>query len=97
MHVSRKRTKMKISDLIPEAKLLIKLGARIRKPDRAFALFSTPAQTKKPKAPIKPDTDHHPNAEREPQAPHFAGMWIDHFANIGNIRNPVGSPMESGA
>ncbi|MBK6766491.1 MAG: hypothetical protein IPG71_09305 [bacterium] len=45
--------------------------------------------------PIKPDVDYYPDAEREPQAPNFAGMWIDHFNNLGNIREPLGSPMES--
>jgi hypothetical protein len=85
---------MKISDLIPEAKRLIKLGARRQKPDPAIAFFSLPAQTKKLRTPIKPDVDYHPDAEREPQAPSYAGMWIDHFANIGNIKNPLGSPME---
>jgi hypothetical protein len=24
-------------------------------------------------------------------------MWLDHFQNMGNIHNPIGSPMESGA
>jgi len=46
---------------------------------------------------IKPDVDYPIHDERVPQAPNFAGMWIDHFSNLGNIRNPVGSPLESGA
>jgi hypothetical protein len=43
---------------------------------------------------IKSETDYHPEAERAPQAPSYAGMWIDEFSNIGNIKNPLASPME---
>lgn len=46
---------------------------------------------------IRPDVDWMPEAERVPQAPNYAGMWIDHFNNFGNIRNPLGTPLESGA
>lgn len=47
--------------------------------------------------PIQPDVDWSPEPERVPQAPNYSQMWIDHFSNYGNIRNPLGSPMESGA
>ena len=88
---------MKISDLIPEARHLTKLGFRRRKRDPVQEFFRPPGETPKPKPPIKPDVDYHPEAERTPQAPSYAGMWIDHFSNQGNVKNPLGSPMESGA
>ena len=76
---------------------LTKLGFR-RKKDPLLEFFRPPGpRLRKPDQPIKPDVDYHPEAEREPQAPNYAGMWIDEYANYGNIKNPLGSPMESGA
>jgi hypothetical protein len=90
---------MKISDLIPEAKNLTKFGFRQRKKTMAevFRLKAPRSQRHTPDPPIKPDVDYHPEEERKPQAPNFTGMWQDEFRNIGNIRNPLASPMESGA
>lgn len=45
---------------------------------------------------VKPDIDWHPDAERRPQMQAFINMWHDEWSNIGNIKNPLGSPMESG-
>jgi hypothetical protein len=47
--------------------------------------------------PIQPDVDYPNHDERTPQATNYTQMWTDHFSNLGNIHNPVGSPMESGA
>jgi hypothetical protein len=45
--------------------------------------------------PINPDVDYHPEKERKAQAPNFTGMWLDHFSNLGNVKNPLGSSLES--
>jgi hypothetical protein len=78
-------------------KTLTQLGFR-RKQNRTIADFfgvQVPAaKPHTPDPPIKPDTDYHPDPPREPQAPGFAGVWIDEFSNIGNIKNPLGSAME---
>jgi len=47
--------------------------------------------------PIKPDVDYPNHDERVPQAPNFTGMWLDHWSHWGDVKNPVGTPMESGA
>ncbi len=44
--------------------------------------------------PIKPDVDYPRHDERTPQAGSFAGMWLDHWSHWGDVKNPVGSPME---
>lgn len=86
---------MNITQLKPYAQQLIKLGAKRRKRPLQ-ELFGPPvAQPQSPLRPIKPDVDYHPEAERTPQAPNFAGMWIDHYSNIGNTQNPLASPLES--
>jgi hypothetical protein len=88
---------MNITPLQPYAQQLLKLGAR-RQRTSLRDLFGHPGQPKPRRdPPIKADTDYHPDAERVPQAPNFTGMWLDHFQNMGNIHNPIGSPMESGA
>jgi len=46
---------------------------------------------------IRPDVDWMPEAERVPQAPKFTQMWLDHWSHWGDVKNPVGAPMESGA
>jgi hypothetical protein len=76
---------------------LTKLGFRRRQQRSLRELFGPPGEPPKRPQPIKPDVDYHPEEERKPQAPNYAGMWIDHFSNMGNIHDPVGSPMESGA
>jgi hypothetical protein len=75
---------------------LIKLGFR-RPPKRSLRDLFYPPQPleSKPHHPIKPDIDYHPEAEREPRAPNYTQMWTDHFGNMGNVHNPLGSPMES--
>lgn len=75
---------------------LHKLGFR-RKKDPVLEFFRPPGEPKKPPLPIKADVDYPNHDERTPQAPSYAGMWLDHFRNYGNIHNPLGSPMESGA
>ncbi len=79
-------------------KTLSQLGFRRKRHAQLRDLFGMQigAEPKK-HPPIQPDTDYHPDAERESQAPSFAGMWIDEFSNIGNVKNPLASPMESGA
>ncbi|HEY3294955.1 MAG TPA: hypothetical protein VGL38_05935 [bacterium] len=85
--------------LQPLAQQLIKLGAR--KPKRltladVFGVRKTQWHPT-PDPPVKPDVDYHPEEERKPQAPHFTGMWLDHWSHWGDVKNPIGSPMESGA
>lgn len=78
-------------------KTLTQLGFRRKNQATLRDLFGIRAPVETRKNPqITPDTDYQPDAEREPQAPGFAGMWIDEFSNIGNVRNPLGSAMESG-
>jgi hypothetical protein len=74
-------------------KSLLKLGFRRPTKTPTQQLF----EARKLQAPMKPDVNWHPDAERQPQAPHFTGMWLDEWANIGNIKNPLASPMESGS
>lgn len=77
---------------------LQKLGFRRKNRQSFVGIFGVrnPQITRRD-PPIKPDVDCHHDAERAPQAPNFTGMWLDHFQNMGNIHNPIGSPMESGA
>jgi len=80
-----------------EKTYLLKLGFR-RPPKRTLAeLFRPTSSAPKPQLPIRPDTDYPQYDQRTEQAPAFSAMWIDHFRNYGNIHNPLGSPMESGA
>ena len=69
---------------------LMKLGFRPKQKSPVQRFF----EAHKDRIPMKPDVDCHPEAERTPQAPHYTQMWLDHFSNIGNIHNPIGSPME---
>lgn len=46
------------------------------------------------KSPVRPDVDYPNHDERTPQASSFAGMWLDHWSHWGDVKNPVGSPME---
>jgi hypothetical protein len=75
---------------------LKKLGFR-RKKKSITDFFRPPSEPLPlPKA-IKPDVDYPNHDERTPQAPAYAQMWNDHFNNMGNVKNPLGSPLESGA
>ena len=82
---------MKTSELNPTTKTLKQLGFK-RRPGARRMLLHVEREIQ-----IRPDVDWMPDAERVPQAPNYAGMWIDHFSNYGNIRSPLGSPLESGA
>ncbi|HEY3294956.1 MAG TPA: hypothetical protein VGL38_05940 [bacterium] len=46
---------------------------------------------------IRPDTDHVQNDLRTPQGTAYTAMWLDDFALYGDVKDPLGSPMESGA
>jgi hypothetical protein len=85
---------MKISDLTPYARQLIKLG--IRRPRKSVRdLFGPPQlQRTKREPPIKPDVDYPNHDERTPQGQAYTQMWLDHWDNYGNTKNPIGSPME---
>lgn len=75
--------------LKPYAKELRQLGATSQhKANKLFAYFGPPGPPLKRPDIIKPDVEL-PPPRREPQASAFAGMWIDHFMNFGNIRNPI--------
>ena len=84
---------MKISDIIPEAKMLTKLGFRKQK-SSILEFFRPPAHPKKPDPPIKPDVDYPNHDERTPQAQNYTQMWLNHWDNWGNVKNPVATPME---
>ncbi len=73
-------------------KTLLKLGFHRKQKTPVQRLF----EARKDRYPVKPDTDYHPEAERTPQAPAFTQMWLDHWDNFGNIKNPLASPIESG-
>jgi hypothetical protein len=88
---------MKISDIIPEAKQLTKLGAQKHTKRTLRDLFGSPGPPHQLAKPIRPDVDYPNHDQRIEQAPNFSNMWIDEFRNIGNMKNPLGSPMESGA
>jgi len=80
---------MKTPTQYPTTKTLKQLGFK-RNPDTRRMLLHVERE-------IRPDVDWMPEAERVPQAPKYTQMWIDHFSNYGNIRNPLGSLLESGA
>ncbi len=73
-------------------KSLLKLGFRPKQKTPVQRFF----EARKDRIPTTPDVDWHSEAEREPQAPRFTQMWLDHWDNFGNIKNPLASPMESG-
>jgi hypothetical protein len=72
---------------------LLKLGFRSKKKTPIQQFFDA----RKRHAAVKPDVDYPNHDERTPQAPRFTGMWLDHWSHWGDVKNPVGSPMESGA
>jgi hypothetical protein len=47
--------------------------------------------------PIQPDVDYPMHDARTPQATNYTQLWLDHWSHYGDIKNPIGSPMESGA
>lgn len=76
---------------------LLKLGFR-RQPKRTLTeLFRPTTQVPKARLPIRPDTDYPQHDQRTPQAPAYTQMWLDHWSHWGDVKNPVGEPMESGA
>jgi len=76
---------------------LLKLGFR-RQPKRTLKeLFRPTSPAPKPPLPIRPDVDYPQHDERTPQAPAYTQMWLDHWSRWGDTKNPIGSPMESGA
>jgi hypothetical protein len=81
---------MKISDLIPEAKMLTKLGFQPRKKTPTQRFF----EARQRQDAVKPDVDYPNHDERTPQAQNYTQMWLDHWDNWGNVKNPVASPME---
>lgn len=76
---------------MPNLTPLTKLGFQAKQKTRVQRFFE--AHRQKPK-PIKPDVDYPRHDERTPQASSFAGMWLDHWSHWGDVKNPVGSPME---
>ncbi len=54
-------------------------------------------ESRRDRLPVRPDVDYHPEAEREPQAPKFTEMWLNHWDNWGNTKNPIATPLESGS
>jgi hypothetical protein len=76
---------------------LIKLGFR-RRPKRTLAeLFRPTSPGPKTQLPIRPDVNYPNHDQRTPQAPAYTQMWLDHWSHWGDVKNPVGEPMESGA
>jgi len=75
---------------------LTKLGFR-RQRTSLREIFGPPGPPPKRLKAVSPDVDFPVHDERTPQAQNFSHMWIDEFRNIGNIQNPLASPMESGA
>lgn len=74
--------------------LLLKLGKQQKQTSITKYLKSLRVRKLDPSE-TKLDVDFPLNDVREPQAPNYAGMWIDHFKNFGNIKEPLGNPMES--
>ncbi len=72
---------------------LQKLGFHPRKKTPVQRFF----ESRRDRLPVKPDVDYHPDAEREPQAPKFTEMWLNHWDNWGNTKNPIATPLESGS
>ena len=76
---------------------LLKLGFRRHSKRTLAELFRSTSPASKPQLPIRPDTDYPQHDERTPQAPAYTQMWLDHWSHWGDVKNPVGEPMESGA
>ncbi|MCB9367557.1 MAG: hypothetical protein H6507_00375 [Calditrichaeota bacterium] len=87
---------MTTSTLNPTTKTLKQLGFR-RKSDSIQHFFLPHRPIENNRKTIKPDVDYPIHDERVPQAPNFTGMWLDHWSHWGDVKNPVGSPLESGA
>jgi hypothetical protein len=88
---------MKISDLTPYARQLIKLGARRPRISLRDIFGAPPPLIPKRDLPIRPDVDYPNHDERTPQGQAYTQMWLDHWDNWGNTKNPIAAPMESGA
>jgi len=76
---------------------LLKLGFRRQHKRTLAEMFRPTSPAQKPQLPIRPDVDYPNYDQRTPQAPAYTQMWLDHLSHWGDVKNPVGSPMESGA